>query len=392
MVRTKLTLPRFTSDLKPDAARRLQAAADTFIPMRRGERSEAVKALQQALIDVSKGEKNPKFDIPDGATGFFGDQTFRAVFNFQGVKTLAKDGEVGGETLGKLQELLSKPAGGGGGGGKGNNGGGGSTLTVIPFEERSADILAARDDDRNKEDLDSSDPPRVPLRPAEAAIVAAFDAQNPGTRSLEFAMRAELFVGAGSLGLSQLNNFIGNAESKKLITFDKDSEFAKLILASDEFKEAHAGVKRDLDDALKRQFVSRTIDFRKLRAKKRKDKDGRDILGNEDGVKEPPDISFEGGPLKVLIGNTQGALVALKSFEVDKDKATYRAGLTYEFTDHFGVDNSDLVPDGKGHGSPGQQAFWMLQHKFHPGHVPFIYKVQVEPEPVTGNLDPARGF
>jgi hypothetical protein len=59
------------------------------------------------------------------------------------------------------------------------------------------------------------------------------------------------------------------------------------------------------------------------------------------------------------------------------DQASYEANLHYELIDHFGVDNSDLIFDGF-HGTAGQKAFWLLQHRHGPGHKPFITTVKFD--------------
>src|SRR5208282_5892027 len=106
LIKTQLTATRFTAPaLSPATAQRIQAAANTFIPMRMGETSESVKVLQQALIDLG----DARFNLASGATGVYSPETYQAVFNFQAAYHLQQDGEVGGETLGKLNDLYAAP-------------------------------------------------------------------------------------------------------------------------------------------------------------------------------------------------------------------------------------------------------------------------------------------
>ncbi len=43
----------------------------------------------------------------------------------------------------------------------------------------------------------------------------------------------------------------------------------------------------------------------------------------------------------------------------------------------FGVDDTDCESDTQLHGTPGQQAFWILQHFHRPGHMPFKLVVNI---------------
>ncbi|WP_030231451.1 peptidoglycan-binding protein [Streptomyces sp. NRRL S-350] len=52
----------------------------------------AVRKIQASLISLG-------FDIPDGATGFFGAQTQAAVENYQAARSLAVDGQIGHDTM-----------------------------------------------------------------------------------------------------------------------------------------------------------------------------------------------------------------------------------------------------------------------------------------------------
>ena len=98
-----LTATRFAGDT------RLEAAFDNSPAMRRGEKSDAVAKVQQALVD--DGFEMPvstrKTGSPDG---IYGKETRDAIRKFQGTYGLGVDGVVGRETLGQLDKLYAGPA------------------------------------------------------------------------------------------------------------------------------------------------------------------------------------------------------------------------------------------------------------------------------------------
>lgn len=98
-----LKSPRFVNNA------RLQKAADNNPAMLRGEKGEAVRLLQQALIDL--GFEMPisvrKYGSPDG---IFGDETVKKVREFQAKQTLKQDGIAGRDTFTRLDQLLPNPA------------------------------------------------------------------------------------------------------------------------------------------------------------------------------------------------------------------------------------------------------------------------------------------
>lgn len=84
------------------AAERLKKALNNAPPLAMKESGEAVKALQNALLDL----QHPSIKIPDGATGYFGQQTHEALVAFQRIAKLVRhDGLAGNETLGHLDKL-----------------------------------------------------------------------------------------------------------------------------------------------------------------------------------------------------------------------------------------------------------------------------------------------
>jgi Putative peptidoglycan binding domain len=98
-----LRSPRFASN------ERLQRAANNHPPLCAGETGEAVRLVQQALIDL--GFPMPisvrRYASPDG---IYGDETTSRVREFQRKNGLNPDGITGHDTLAKLDALLPNPA------------------------------------------------------------------------------------------------------------------------------------------------------------------------------------------------------------------------------------------------------------------------------------------
>lgn len=99
--------PRFqTPRISKAVAERLKKALNNRPALARPERHEAVKVLQQALIDLGDW----RVLLPDGATGVYDMQTEDAVRAFQkAYKLVSHDGKAGNETLGRLDKLYSVP-------------------------------------------------------------------------------------------------------------------------------------------------------------------------------------------------------------------------------------------------------------------------------------------
>lgn len=103
----ELRAPRFrTPRISAKAAKRLQEALNNAPPLALNEQHEAVTVLQRALIELGDW----RISIPDGATGYYGQQTEAAVVAFQKAYKLARhDGKAGNETLGRLDKLYTAP-------------------------------------------------------------------------------------------------------------------------------------------------------------------------------------------------------------------------------------------------------------------------------------------
>ena len=94
-----LSSPRFNTN------ERLVLASENNPALRRGERGEGIRVVQQSLIEL--GFKMPtsvrKYGSPDG---HFGNETKSKVQEFQRKHTLSADGVVGKQTMSKLNSLL----------------------------------------------------------------------------------------------------------------------------------------------------------------------------------------------------------------------------------------------------------------------------------------------
>lgn len=93
-----LVSPRFRNQ------RRVQSAANNAPPFRRGEVSDGVRALQEALVDL--GYAMPSSTKQNECDGNFGPETDRTVRQFQQDSLLAVDGVAGRQTLSTMDQMF----------------------------------------------------------------------------------------------------------------------------------------------------------------------------------------------------------------------------------------------------------------------------------------------
>lgn len=377
---------------------KLEAAALTdpahILP---GTRGTHVGKIQQALIEIDSAAITPD--------GVYGKGTAAAVSAFKAKRQILNfaakiDDIVGKKTIAALDsEMLAKERGAGaGGGGRGRLGFaivGDATLlpTIVPFNRTVPMILIQTFDNRvpsgEKNDLDASDPPIPPLNFFELIPVSLLDGRT--TSDLERLMSLELNVIAGLVGVDMFKRFVNNPRAGAPIEFRSGSFLASVVDGSGIFQLAHTSVRLEFEAALKKQFAAGNVDVSKLEAKTNtRGRFGRPQLTNPDGVKTSLDLAIPRSELvlqAVVGGSFQGGQAALKAFTADAAAATYTATLEYKLLDHFGVDNGDVLPNPPPHGSPGQIAFWILQHRRHPGHNPYVTTVVIERK-VSGSLIP----
>lgn len=371
----------------------LDLALKNAPPLRLGARGDGVKQVQKALKQLGfampisfpanlKGE-------PDG---IYGKETHDAVLELQRTRLFPEDpkqwdGSAGAQSLPALDDLLPRggtvpppppptPAG----------------VTIVPFTATTPLTLIATFDNPGKSDLNASDPPVPPLTTVQEIAVTAIQVKDPFEFMLENDMSGELFLVAGSLGTRMFNLFVKNPTAGSAILFPPEPVLAPLVEGTPAFTNFHNAVRLEFDTVLKKQFAAGKVDVNALEATTAGTAPGsRKTLTNPAGIKTPPDmaVSTGGTDLQVALhavigGKFQGGIVALKAFSANATAATYNATLVYTFMDHFGVDNSDVVFDGF-HGTPGQVAFWVLQHEHHPGHNPYVTTVVIE-KTVSGSL------
>jgi len=360
-----------------------------------GAKGSHVGKIQQALIKLDGAAITADSAYgPATATAVAAFKQKRQILNFAG----KIDNIVGKKTIARLdEEMLAKEGGGGsvgtGGAGKfglnfaipaglANSIGAGSPVTIQPFT-RSPMILIKtfdkRDPDSTKNDLNNTNPPQPKLTFLETLAVG-LSIGDP-VSLLEFKMSLELRTLAGIVGLDMFQRFKLNTFPKKVEEFNSGHGLGKLVEGLDVFKKAHDSIRSEFEDALKKQAATGTLDVNALEAKTNTaGKFGRPQLTNPDGIKTSLDLAIPRSQLQlqaVIGGSFQGGQAELIAFSADANTGTYTATFKYIMIDHFGVDNGDVLGPPP-HGSPGQVAFWVLQHTHGPGFCPYLTTVILE--------------
>jgi len=376
----------FRGDLKLEAA-----AVSDPAHILAGARGPHVAKIQQALIQVDGAAITQDSSYgPATAAAVDAFKQKRQILNFQG----KIDNIVGKKTIAALDaEMIAKEKGGGGSRGRlgfsiagditppGRIPTGNVIVDPFLFSATNPMILTAIFDDPNKSDLNADNPPRPRLTPRELNAVNSIG--GLGTSALELLMRAELFVTAQGLGIEMFDRFKRNTVAGASITFDSKSNLGNEVITESDFVIAvHDKVRLEFDALIKAQFAKGRVNVNALQAKtsgRMVDSDTRLTLTNPAGVKTSPIVGTNStlALLAVIGGRFQGGVVAVTAFSANTTLLSYEAKLVYTLTDHFGVDNSDVVFDGF-HGTNGQKAFWLLQHQPPPGHKPFVTTVVIE--------------
>ncbi|MEW5977111.1 MAG: hypothetical protein AB1898_15020 [Acidobacteriota bacterium] len=348
-----------------DRLERAAAGGPSVKPAPPAEDPEAVRRIQKALVFLLGVPMRSSFPTgPEGEPdGRYGNETCDFVIAFQ-KKVFPKDpaqwdGRVGKKTLEKMDELLPK----------GSSAPVTKTLQVIPFHESGPFLISNKDDSRTKGDLSST--PKLSIKHLPLLVQGHISlARRKSTADLERDVANELvsgslIIGSSLIGKQMLDDFTGNSAALRVITHGVGSPLSKRIQRSKEFKDEHEQLKSYVTEVLKRSAATGILDYRELAESKKRI--------------PAPDISFDGvSDLHILIGSIQGVSVFLTDFSASEVTRRYQATLSYELFDHFGVDDSDTIPDTKGHGSPGQVALWVLQRERRPGHMPYIPRIVIE--------------
>jgi len=311
----------------------------------------ALKIIDGAVIDPK--ELSGKRYGPSTAGAVLKFKTKRRILNYKG----ELDPIVGKGTIAALDKLLPSPS---------------STPTatpgplvpeVVPFSEALPFLISRQPHSLAKGDLKSSRTLPLPTK-----TILAAELLSPTTKQLHEAILAEQIVldsvSGTTIGIEQAKFFFRNTGFLVTRTHALGSPLASLVQTSPEFKKAHNSVKSFITDVLRAGAAVGVIDYHDLAEPKKK--------------VPPPGVGFRTLPLLGYIGSFQGVDIFLNDFDADAVKRTYKADLQYQFFDHFGVDDSDTIPDSHGHGSPGQIALWILQHERHPEHMPFITRVVMD--------------
>jgi hypothetical protein len=338
-------------------------------PLRRGENDQGphVALIHQALRRILPG---PSFGLEE-ATETYGPKTAEIIRQFKAAqkppllnKALGQkvpDNIVGMQTIAALDQQVKgkKQPPGSGGGGKANT----PSFTVVPFNETSPFLISHQKDLRTEDDLEFTK--RAPKNVPAVSLKRIEVARLLQTGELEKQMMAELTVGGGALGRTMGNTFIQN-NSVKVIPFDNNSALSRAIRNSSVFPVENNKVRDRITEVFKASIASRkVVDFNDLAAP----------------LKEitPPVFGFPVGDrqLKFAIGGLKGVDLFLNKFDAGPTPRRWNATLTYDFFDHFGINDSDTIIDTSGHGSIGQVNMWVMQHERHPGHFPFVSKITV---------------
>jgi hypothetical protein len=268
----------------------------------------------------------------------------------------------------------------------------------------------------DKSDLNATYPPTPPLTVAERDAIRDFQNLMGGDPNRwKQCMQGELVMVAGQLGDDFYNKFLNNPTAGAEIDFGANGDLSRKVATLPGYKAEHKRISGRFIAALQAQANGPAnaqpggpfqLDWNGIRANvSTKSSDGRDAtinpacvdwtmefgisIASAAGTAIWPDAAYDAAKdalaLRGVIGSFQGSEVWLKYLKVDKATRAYTAQLEYVLFDHFGVDNSDVLCDTSLHGSTGQCAMWMLQHRVKPGCNPFVTKVRLI-EQINGKL------
>jgi hypothetical protein len=319
------------------------------------------EALNKWLINTGHGEMSIKGKELDSQE--FGIATEKAVVLYKTTKNILNyakkiDPIIGKGTIDALDKELPKggfvpPA---------------QEIIIVPFTETAPMLMARQMDDRSKSDLNHT--PSEPLLPSNTAGKIAkgllAGARKTPTFALENDMRLELLAG-GKVSVVMGNTFIKNNDPKAVIEFGFGSKLGDAVSSSKEFANVVAETKKQINVGLGAGLSNGVLDYKLLHISK--------------NAIDPILISFHGVQnLKFALGSTQGVRILLENFTTDERRRIFTATVIYEILDHFGADDTDLIPTLSAHGSPGQVALWVMQRERRPGHCPFVSKIMIRTE------------
>lgn len=255
-----------------------------------------------------------------------------------------------------------------------------------PLVQPSSEVLRLTEvkDDPTKVDLDFS--PR-PVRASLAARIRVETNDILPTTALETMLGMEMLVG-GSVAMELFDAWKANG-----ILSDRNFKSLDAVVASTPgFVKAAEAFEAEVRRNLSAQFRAGSVDYHDLVTGAGPVRKWSDVISGVEPGKasgralpslSPPSVSLslvDDRVAKICIGSFQGVSVSLTDFKANTSApATFSGTLRYELRDHFGVDDDDCEVAAKGlHGTPGQVAMWILQHRRRPGHIPWITVVKVE--------------
>ncbi len=382
---------------------RLQSASENRPPMAVYETSKGVAILQQALADL--GYELPvsmKYGFPDG---IYGDETARAVRQYQTKEGLKPDGIAGTKTLGRMDAFFAgrpappdvpwppphpnpsplppaprppgpptprpprphipheipddppppKPTRPDG-------------LKIVP--PSSVPFLIGQSSryvvgDPGEEDMQFNDHPANP-QTRGAFPQLAFEALRvqPDTR-LEAIWRTafEELYGTGPLGQSMITRFMLGSGTPFVHT--PGSVLCEMAKATATYRTAVASFRAEIVRQVQAMVPSGVIDWRLL------------WLTTDIPFSTFTHDTSVPRAFRAMIGGVHGVRLYLTNFRVPENARTFEGDLTVQISDDFGVGNDDIY-------SPDLASMWILQHE-RPGHRPFVNELNVA-DTVTGSF------
>jgi hypothetical protein len=360
----------------------LRSDAAHIAPGQKG--GEHVTAIQKALSTIRR--RMPGLGLPEikDRAGEYGPDTTAAARRYKSINGIIRSGQpldaiVGRMTLTRLDDELVNTA---------------TAPSPKPVVIAAPVEIATLDDDLTKDDLTFKPVPPAQLSGKQLRLVG--DMRQKSTSELERLMRIELDKG-GKFGSIFLNAFVANSTPPSAdftITHGAGSDFSSLVAGTQVFKAHAAAFRAKLDKEIKE--LGRSGPFEATRLKDRvppprpswSPRGGERLQVGGTLFLLGPEFQSEQARMLVLIGSFQGARVFLHEFVMDPVTRDYSGTLFYQLIDHFGVDTDDMTFDGRGHGTDGQVAFWVLQHERHAapaGHMPFRLKVVIQ-EQIAGSF------
>jgi hypothetical protein len=355
------------------------AGAGTIVLKEPPERGDHVKAIQDALRRISSEAPLP--DLPEikDEKGVFGPSTATAVRKYQEIRAVKPaHGNIGPATLARIDSELAM-------------------LAMRKVVELPTVTIAAHDvevgsvrDNLGKSDL-AFDPVRLSDVPA-GGLIPVVEMRQKSTHELETIVLDELRKADARFGPMLAHMFFANT-TRPSADFAKvhppGSEFSDFVAGTERFRGWSSDIVNRLDQQIKELGRAGPFDASKLAGRlpvelphwyPRGFSETAAVGWSMATSYVPPagDFTNDQAKMLALVGSMQGARVHVDDLVMDPQTRRYQAKVTFELTDHFGIDASDLTPDLNGHGTPGQVALFVLQHDRHAdGHMPYRHTVQI---------------